>query len=202
MNPKEEKQYIRRQLQSLKATTGSYPAGWFIGRCSSHTRALIHEVHQEENIPLLYSSDVFNDDIPYWSDVPAEKNSEKPKGMLMMPYSYDCNDLKYQIAPGTWSSHTAFSDYLKSSFDTLYVEGIEGRPKMMTIGLHCRISGKPGRFSAVESFVKYILEKEDVWLTTRKEIALHWRENFPYRRHSQGRQEENGEVKIGLNGYH
>lgn len=203
MSPKEEKEYIKRQLKSLRTTTGSYPAGWFVGRCSCHTRALIHEVHREENIPLLYSSDVFNDDIPYWIDVPAEKHSENPRGLLMMPYSYDCNDLKYQIAPGSWSSHTAFSDYLKASFDTLYAEGVEGRPKMMTIGLHCRISGKPGRFSAVESFVKYILGKEDVWLTTRKEIALHWREKFPYRRESDGCQGLNEGVKNGhlLNGY-
>jgi peptidoglycan/xylan/chitin deacetylase (PgdA/CDA1 family) len=182
MSIKEEKQYMKRQLQSLKATTGSYPAGWFVGRCSPHTRALIHEVHQEENVPLLYSSDVFNDDIPYWVDVPAEKSSENPQGMLMMSYSYDCNDLKYQIGPGGWSSHTEFSDYLKASFDTLYAEGVEGRPKMMSIGLHCRISGKPGRSAAVETFLKYILEKEDVWVTTRKDIALHWREKFPYER--------------------
>lgn len=197
MSPKEEKQYIRRQLQSLKETTGSYPAGWFVGRCSPHTRALIHEVHQEQNIPLLYSSDTFSDDIPYWSDVPAEKSIEAPEGMLMIPYSYDCNDLKFQIAPGSWSSHSAFVDYLKASFDTLYAEGLEGRPKMMSIGLHCRISGKPGRSSAIESFVKYILEKPDVWLTTRKEVALHWREKFPYHRKSSSK-EANGIT----NGFH
>jgi hypothetical protein len=77
----------------------------------------------------------------------------------MIPCSYDWNDLKYQIASGSRSLHTPFSDYLKASFDTLHAEGVEGRPKIMVIGLHCRISGKPGRFSAVESFVKYILER-------------------------------------------
>lgn len=204
MSLKEEKQYIRRQLQSLKTTTGSYPAGWFIGRCSAYTKALIHEVHQEQNIPLLYSSDVFNDDIPYWSDVPAEKESKQPKGMLMMPYSYDCNDLKYQIAPGSWGSHNAFFEYLKASFDVLYKEGTMGRSKMMTIGLHCRISGKPGRFAAVESFVRYISEKDDVWLTTRKDIALHWRDKFPYHRKEENPQEEVGQLNRSriLNGYH
>ncbi|KAF2668298.1 possibe polysaccharide deacetylase [Microthyrium microscopicum] len=203
MSPEMEMQYIKRQLQSLKASTGSYPVGWFIGRCSPHTKALIHEAHQDQDTPLLYSSDAFNDDIPYWIDVPSEESSPNPKGLLMMPYSYDCNDLKFQIAPGSWSSHTAFSDYLKASFDTLYVEGIEGRPKMMTIGLHCRISGKPGRFSAIESFLKYILEKENVWITTRKDIALHWKETFPYEKKSSEKQaskQTNG--NHASNGYH
>jgi peptidoglycan/xylan/chitin deacetylase (PgdA/CDA1 family) len=102
--------------------------------------------------------------------------------MLMLPYSYDNNDLKYQIAPGTWGSSGAFLEYLKSSFDVLYSEGLEGRPKMMTVGLHCRISGKPGRFAAVESFVKYIQQQQGVWITTRKDIAMHWRATFPYTR--------------------
>lgn len=87
MSPEEEKEYIARQLQSLKATCGVYPVGWFIGRCSSHTKALIHEVYEEHNLPLMYSSDAFADDLPYWADVPAEKNSFNPKGMLLIPYS-------------------------------------------------------------------------------------------------------------------
>ncbi|KIV80980.1 hypothetical protein PV11_08435 [Exophiala sideris] len=182
MSPEEEKLYIHRQMQSLKASTGGYPVGWFVGRCSSHTQALIHEVHEELGTPLLYEADCFSDDLPYWTDVPAEKHLPNPKGMLMLPYTYDNNDLKYQIAPGTWGSSGAFLEYLKSSFDVLYAEGLEGRPKMMTIGLHCRISGKPGRFAAVQSFVKYIEQQPDVWITTRKDIAMHWRTTFPYTR--------------------
>ncbi|EXJ86856.1 hypothetical protein A1O3_03810 [Capronia epimyces CBS 606.96] len=181
MSPEEEKLYMHRQMQSLKATTGSYPVGWFVGRCSPHSKALIHEVHEEIGAPLLYEADCFADDLPYWSDVPAEKDVPNPKGMLMMPYSYDNNDLKYQIAPGTFSSPNSFLEYLKSAFDVLYAEGVEGRPKMMSIGLHCRISGKPGRFAAIEAFVKYIQQRPDVWITTRREIASHWRANFPYR---------------------
>jgi peptidoglycan/xylan/chitin deacetylase (PgdA/CDA1 family) len=204
MSAKEEKTYIQRQLQSLKTTTGSYPVGWFVGRCSPHSKALVHEVHEEFNAPLLYSSDAFNDDIPYWIDVPAEKGKEDPKGMLMMPYSYDCNDLKYQIAPGSWGSHTAFSDYLKATFDTLYAEALEGRPKMMSIGLHCRISGKPGRSSAIDNFLKHALEKEGVWFTTRKDIALHWREKFPYQAQNPmpGNKKANGVHLSNGNGYH
>jgi len=180
MSPEEEKLYMYRQMQSLKSTTGVYPVGWFVGRCSPHTKALIHEVHEEFGEPLLYEADCFSDDLPYWVDVPAEEQHAQPKGMLMLPYSYDNNDLKYQIAPGTWGSSGAFLEYLKSSFDVLYAEGLEGRPKMMTIGLHCRISGKPGRFAAVESFVKYVEQHPEVWITTRKEIASHWHTNFPY----------------------
>ncbi|EXJ74360.1 uncharacterized protein A1O5_02656 [Cladophialophora psammophila CBS 110553] len=184
MSPEEEKQYILRQMQCLKATTGRYPSGWFVGRCSSHSKALIHEVHEELGAPLLYEADCFSDDLPYWADVPAEYNADRPKGMLMLPYSYDNNDLKYQIAPGTWGSSSAFLEYLKSSFDVLYAEGLEGRPKMMTIGLHCRISGKPGRFAAVQSFVRYVQQQPDVWITTRKDVALHWHTTFPYVRKS------------------
>jgi len=156
-----------------------------VGRCSPHTKALIHEVHEEVGAPLLYEADCFSDDLPYWTDVPAEQDMANAKGMLMLPYSYDNNDLKYQIAPGTWGSSGAFLEYLKSSFDVLYAEGLSGRPKMMTVGLHCRISGKPGRFAAVEAFVKYIEQQSGVWITTRREIASHWRANFPYTRSSE-----------------
>ena len=87
MKPEEEKQYIARQLQALKETTGIYPVGWFVGRCSPHSKALIHEVHEEQDVPLLYESDVFSDDLPYWVDVPAERSSLNPKGMLLIPYT-------------------------------------------------------------------------------------------------------------------
>ncbi|KPI35320.1 Chitin deacetylase 1 [Cyphellophora attinorum] len=185
MTPEEEKLYILRQMYSLKSTTGSYPVGWFVGRCSPHTKALIHEAHEELDAPLLYEADCFSDDLPYWTDVPAEQNATNPKGMLMLPYSYDNNDLKFQIAPGSWGSSSAFLEYLQSSFDVLFAEGVQGMPKMMTIGLHCRISGKPGRFAAVESFVQYIKQRPDVWITTRKDIAQHWHKTFPYvRKHS------------------
>lgn len=90
--------------------------------------------------------------------------------------------MKYQVSSGSWGSSGAFQEYLQNAFDVLYAEGQEGRPKMMTIGLHCRVSGKPGRFSAVERFLKYILQRDDVWITTRKEIAEHWRQNFPYQK--------------------
>jgi len=94
-------------------------------------------------------------------------------------FSYDCNDVKYHTASG-WSTTSDFEVYLKTAFDTLHQEGEKGTPKMMSIGLHCRISGKPGRFAAVKNFVEYISSKPDVWVTTRKDIALHFREKLPY----------------------
>ncbi len=94
---------------------------------------------------------------------------------------YDIDDLRFQVSSGSWGSTAACQEYLQNSLDVLYAEGEAGKPKMMTIGLHCRISGKPGRFSVIEKFVKYVLQKEGVWVTTRKAIAEHWREKFPYK---------------------
>lgn len=95
--------------------------------------------------------------------------------------SYDCNDVKFHSPSGV-STASGFEEYLRTAFDVLYAEGEDGMPKMMTIGLHCRISGKPGRFAAVRDFVQYIASKPDVWVTTRKDIALHYREKFPYKK--------------------
>jgi peptidoglycan/xylan/chitin deacetylase (PgdA/CDA1 family) len=95
--------------------------------------------------------------------------------------SYDCNDLKFCI-PSGFGSTGAFEEYLKNAFDVLYAEGVAGKPKMMTIGLHCRITGRPGRFIGLQRFVEYIAAKEGVWVTTRKDIALHFREKFPYKK--------------------
>ncbi|RDW65263.1 glycoside hydrolase beta [Coleophoma crateriformis] len=176
-----EKEYIRRQLESVKKSTGSYPVGWYYGALSPYSKALIHEVYTEMGIPLLYESDTYSDDLPFWTDVPAEKDATDAKGMLMVPYSYDCNDVKFH-APSGVSTASDFEEYLRTAFDVLYAEGEEGMPKMMTVGLHCRISGKAGRFAAVRNFVQYISSKPDVWVTTRKDIALHYREKFPYRK--------------------
>ncbi|KAI1859445.1 hypothetical protein JX265_010448 [Neoarthrinium moseri] len=181
MTPELEKQYVVRQLESLKMTTGKYPVGWYYGAISPYSKAIIHEVYEEMGIPLLYESDSYSDDVPFWVDVPSEDESPHPKGMLMIPYSYDCNDVKFHSASG-FSTGRDFTEYLKAAFDVLYEEGLEGMPKMMTIGLHCRISGKPGRSGAVKEFVKYIAAKPGVWVTTRQRIAEHFRQEFPYRK--------------------
>lgn len=178
-----EKQYILRQLQCLKQLTGEYPGGWYYGRLSPRSRGLVHEVYKEQGIPLIWEADSYCDDLPYWVDVPAEADDPDSKGMLMLPYSYDNNDLKY-ATPAGWSSPRDFEDHLKSAFDVLLAEGQAGKPKMMTIGLHCRLSGKAARLHAVQKFVEYIASRPqgDVWVTRRKDIALHWREKFPYQK--------------------
>jgi hypothetical protein len=99
MAPEMEKEYIVRQLDSLKQTTGQYPVGWYYGRLSPYSQGLVHEVYQEKNIPLLYEADTYADDLPYWVDVPAEKDSPSPKGMLMLPYRYDFTDYIYIYIP-------------------------------------------------------------------------------------------------------
>lgn len=132
-------------------------------------------------LPLLWESDSYSDDVPFWVDVPAEKNSDNPKGMLMIPYSYDCNDYKFNIPTG-FGGPMDFYDHVKGAFDVLYEEGLEGSPKMMTVGLHCRCIGKPARFAALKKFVEYIAAKEGVWVATRTQIAEHFREKFPYKR--------------------
>lgn len=126
------------------------------------------------------SGQVYNDDVPYWIDIPQEKDlpEDEKKGMLLIPYNYDCNDGKFHMSPGFGSSVAeSYEKYLKNTFDCLYREG----GKMMNIPLHTRIIGKPGRSEALRNFMKYISNKEGVWVTTRRGIAHHMREKFPYK---------------------
>ncbi|KAK1045573.1 hypothetical protein LTR33_015170 [Friedmanniomyces endolithicus] len=183
MSPELEKAYIFRQLEVLKKLTGEYPVGWYYGRLSPRSRGLVHEVYKEMGVPLVWESDSYCDDLPYWVDVAAEKGDEKPEGMLMVPYTYDNNDLKFHSTTGAFSPQQFF-EYLQGAFDTLLAEGQAGQPKMMTIGLHCRIIGKPGRFQALKRFVEYISSKPagQVWITRRVDIAQHWRSKYPYQK--------------------
>lgn len=111
-----------------------------------------------------------------------EKDDLNAKGILMVPYSYDCNDFKFHVIGSGWSDPFGFYDHLKRAFDVLYAEGVAGSPKMMTIGLHCRIAGRPGRFRALQEFVEYISKKESVWVATRTEIAEVFKGNYPYKK--------------------
>lgn len=176
-----EKQHIRDGISALKRLTGYAPKGWYYGRPSPQSRALIPLVYEEMGEELLWASDCYADDVPYWTDLPHERNSANPKGCLMVPYSYDCNDFKFLNANG-FRSAAAFNEHLTNAFDVLYEEGEDGSPKMMTIGLHCRVIGRPGRFKALQDFVKYISAKDGVWVATRTEIAEAFREQFPYKK--------------------
>ncbi|EIN04449.1 chitin deacetylase [Punctularia strigosozonata HHB-11173 SS5] len=173
-DPEAEKALIRAGIASIQrnSVSGKPPGGWYLGRPSTRSRALIAQVHKEQGIPLHWQSDSYADDLPYWIPYPG---GERHEGLLMIPYTYDNNDFKFTQPPG-FTSASGFEEYLKNAFDTLYEEG----GKMMSIGLHCRVIGKPGRFPALKHFVEYISKKPGVWVATRSEIAKHWAEKFPY----------------------
>ncbi|SMR63251.1 unnamed protein product [Zymoseptoria tritici ST99CH_3D1] len=177
-----EKDYIRKAITSLKALSGYAPRGWYYGRLSPQSRVLVPQVYEEMGEELVWCSDTYADDVPYWTDVPHEKDRDDAKGMLMVPYSYDCNDFKFHTAGSGFTEPTGFYDHLKNAFDVLYEEGEEGMPKMMTIGLHCRIIGRPGRLAALRDFVNYISKKEGVWVATRTEIAEAFKAKHPYKK--------------------
>ncbi|EGV62628.1 hypothetical protein PSN45_000398 [Yamadazyma tenuis] len=173
-----EKAYIIKQIEILKETTGEEAPGWYMGRLSPHSIGLITEVYREQGKKLPYISDFYGDDVPYWVDVPAEADlpDEEKKGLLLVPYSYDCNDFRFLNVNG-FRSTQAFYDHLKGAFDTLYEEG----GKMMTVGLHCRIIGRPGYFQALKKFVEYVNSHEDVWVCSRSDIANTFKEQYPYK---------------------
>ena len=163
----EEREHINRAVASIKNLTGDRPLGWYCRYAPSiNTRRLI-----VEEGGFLYDSDAYNDDLPYWVEV-----SGKPH--LVIPYTLDNNDMKYCVAPG-FNSGNDFYTYLKDAFDVLYQEG-ETSPKMMSVGLHARLAGKPGRIAALERFLDYVLSHDRVWICRRLDIAHHWIKHHPY----------------------
>jgi peptidoglycan/xylan/chitin deacetylase (PgdA/CDA1 family) len=162
----EERAQMRRAIASLEATIGERPYGWYCRYApSENTRALV-----VEDGGFLYDSDAYNDDLPYWTRV-----GEKPH--LVIPYTLDNNDMKFSVPPG-FTSGDGFFSYLKDAFDVLYAEGAT-HPKMMSVGLHTRLVGRPGRARALERFLDYILGFPDVWIARRIDIARHWIATFP-----------------------
>ncbi|KAA0968628.1 allantoinase PuuE [Aureimonas fodinaquatilis] len=149
------------------AVTGEAPKGWYTGRSSPHTIELTAEQG------FAYSSDVYADDLPYWQET-------RSGPLLMLPYTLDSNDMRFAAAQG-FNSGDQFFSYLKDSFDTLYAEGAAGAPKMLNIGLHCRLVGRPGRAASLARFIDYVLTHDKVWVARRIDIANHWRTHFPYK---------------------
>ena len=158
-----EKKHMQKAITVIKKIFGHRPVGWYTGRCSPNTLNLVIE-----DGGFLYCSDTYSDDLPYW-----EKRGKKKQ--LMIPYTLDNNDMRFLTSQG-FNSGDQFFNYLKDSFDTLYEEGNDN-PKMMSIGLHCRIIGKPGRIQSLKKFLDYIINKEKVWICKREEIANHWIKN-------------------------
>jgi putative urate catabolism protein len=159
-----EQALMREAIHIHTEATGERPLGWYTGRSSQHTLKLVLD-----DGGFLYSSDSYADDLPYWV--------QGPKGPhLIIPYSLDANDMRF-INPQGFANGDAFFGYLRDTFDYLYEEGAEA-PKMMSIGLHCRLAGRPGRTAALARFLDYLGKYERVWLASRLEIARHW-----YREH-------------------
>ncbi|THV02632.1 glycoside hydrolase/deacetylase [Dendrothele bispora CBS 962.96] len=180
--PEEEERQIHHAIDRLQKYTSdpNVPRGWMIGRRSNASPRLYCRAAKERGLEFLYSSDSYGDDLPYWLESPLASEGEPDEGMLIIPYTLDCNDFRFVVAGSGWSSGEDFYNHLVDTFDVLYEEGLAGQAKMMSIGLHNRCVGRPGRLAAVEKFMQYISSKEGVWVARRDEIARHWREKFPY----------------------
>lgn len=157
-----EREHFRKAMEIHERETGERPAGWYLGRCSPNS----HRIASEEG-DFVYNSDTYCDDLPYW-----DRSFATPQ--LMVPYTLDANDMRFATPQG-FNSGQQFLDYLKDSFDVLHAEG--GR--MMSIGLHCRLAGRPGRAAALGRFLDYVTAHDDVWVATRLDIAKHWRAKHP-----------------------
>jgi putative urate catabolism protein len=160
-----ERAHIAKAVEVITAIAGERPLGWYTGRTSPNTRRLVAEYGG-----FLYDADDYNDDLPYW-----DRRYGAP--VLVTPYTLDANDMRFATAQGFNTSEQFFA-YLKDTFDVLYAEGATA-PKMMSVGLHCRLAGRPGRFAAVERFLAHAQAHKDVWFARRIDIARHWRANFP-----------------------
>ncbi len=162
----QEREEMQRAIASIERTIGQRPLGWYCRYApSDNTRKLV-----VEDGGFLYDSDAYNDDLPYWTRVEGTPH-------LVIPYTLDANDMKFSVAPG-FSAPSGFYEYLKDAFDVLYAEG-KTTPKMMSVGLHTRLAGRPGRAAALARFLDYVLEHDDVWIARRVDIARHWIAHHP-----------------------
>ena len=164
IDEKIEKEHILKCNEIIKDIFGSHPKGWYTGRVSPNTRKLVIE-----NTDIIYDSDSYSDDLPYWENISKKKQ-------LVIPYTLDNNDMRFATNQG-FNSGDQFFQYLKDSFDCLYKEG-ENFPKMMNVGLHCRLIGRPGRMKSLLNFLDYIQKFDDIWICRRDEIANHWYNNY------------------------
>jgi peptidoglycan/xylan/chitin deacetylase (PgdA/CDA1 family) len=162
-----EREHIRKAVEILAQVAGERPLGWYTGRTSPNTRRLV-----AEHGGFLYDADDYNDDLPYWTVVEG-------RPQLIVPYTLDANDMCF-ASPQGFNSGDQFYAYLKDSFDALYAEGTE-TPRMMSVGLHCRLVGRPRRITALERFLDYAKSHEAVWFCRRVDIARHWRERHPFK---------------------
>jgi putative urate catabolism protein len=165
----EEKAHLDRAIDILTRIAGERPLGWYTGRLGPNTRRLVREEGG-----FLYDSDAYDDDLPYWD--PAS-TADRPH--LVIPYTLDTNDMRFTQVQG-FNSGDDFFTYLKDAFDVLYAEGEAGAPKMLSIGMHCRLLGRPARFAALQRFVDYAKGHDKVWFARRVDIARHWHVTHPF----------------------
>ena len=167
VEPAVEREHVRLAVETLARVTGSRPLGWYTGRLSPNTRRLV-----VEEGGFLYDADAYNDDLPYWV-------VEGGRPHLVVPYTLDNNDMKFGGYQG-FNSGDQFFAYLRDAFDTLYAEGAH-TPRMMSVGLHLRLVGRPGRFAALQRFLDHVQQHRDVWICRRIDIARHWIARHPFR---------------------
>ena len=161
-----EREHMQKAIEIHTRITGERPLGWYTGRTSPNTRQLV-----VEDGGFVYDADDYNDDLPWY-------DTRYVKPQLIVPYTLDANDMRFATAQG-FHSGDQFYTYLKDTFDTLYAEG-KTTPRMMSVGLHCRLIGRPGRIASLERFMKYVRRKSRVWCTRRIDIARHWLTHHPY----------------------
>ena len=166
-----ERAHLQQAMASIERLTGQRPLGWYTGRDSPNTRRLL-----VEHGGFLYDSDYYGDDLPFWTEVTASDGRQVPH--LIVPYTLDSNDMRFALPQG-FSHGDEFFNYLRDSFDVLYAEGDE-RPAMLSVGMHCRLLGRPGRFRALQRFLDYLEQHERVWVCRRVDIARHWIAQHPY----------------------
>jgi OHCU decarboxylase len=167
----DERRDMEQAIRLHREVTGERPTGWYTGRTSVNTVRLAAEEGGFD-----YVSDTYDDELPYWLE---PRSGNDGRAQLIIPYTLDANDMRFATPQG-FSSGDQFFAYLKDSFDTLYAEGRAGRPRMMNIGLHCRLVGRPGRAAALKRFIDYVKSHDKVWLARRIDIARHWQATHPY----------------------
>ena len=160
-----ERKHLSMAVAAIEKATGQRPLGWYTGRTSPNTRRLV-----VEDGGFVYDADDYSDELPFW-------NHQFGRPHLVVPYTLDANDMRFATPQG-FNSGDQFFSYLKDSFDVLRAEGAAA-PRMMSVGLHCRLAGRPGRFAALERFIRYARSFDDVWWCRRIDVARHWHEHHP-----------------------
>jgi allantoinase len=171
MDEATEREHMRLGMTAIQSLTGARPLGWYTGRDSPNTRRLVADFGGFE-----YDSDYYGDDLPFWLQVKKTDGTLAPH--LVVPYTLDCNDMRFALPQG-YSHGDEFFQYLRDAFDVHYAEG-EERPSMMSIGMHCRLLGRPGRMRALQRFLDHVQQHDRVWIARRIDIARHWKNVHPF----------------------